>query len=942
MAEEVKFRITIDDNGSQVMKEISVNGEDLAQAFEKLGKTTEKIGEKMDQLGAETRDAFDQISSQTAAASESMGKLNTEVVNFASLSQGIDAVTSIFGQLAGACNELTGYYQAQVVAETKLETSMRNTMNAADEEIQSIKDLCSAQQDLGVIGDEVQLAGAQEMATYLEEADSLRTLIPVMNDVIAQQYGLNASQESAAQIATMMGKVMEGQVGALSRYGYSFDEAQEQILKFGTESERAAVLAEVIENSVGGMNAALAQTDAGKQQQLANTLGDIKEQLGSLVQGVSPFVQIAADAANAAGGAIKAANALKTLSNMESVAAAKAKILAAHQHVVSAAQRILAATGITAAASTTALTVAVTALYSALTFGIAAVITAIVAAIASFNDEADEFVDRVDEAKEAMDSFSDTVTRNSAQLQLEIGKLKGLKDGTQQAADQVDHLNRTYGDIFGSHKTAAEWYDVLVAKSQAYCQQLGYEAQAKTIASQKAAKELELQANGDRMSQIIASGKNSNDAEHRELARQNGILIQDIVRLGKQFDACMQKAREASAEMDSVVVRQRPAATPTKTKPTKPEENYADGTYGALKKQLQDLQAQRMTATRENIGHINDEIAKVQELIAEMDKASSIPTLQLGEVSVTAPQQKDWSTVSPAEITTYEELNKVMDALEEKMQKATAEQRAGIQRQISEVKKLKNTWDAANDAIDKEINPVIKPEVDLSEAYKGMKGVKSAWSSIKGVSGGIENMTEALKGNGKAWKKAMAVVDSGIQIYESISTVMEMVNALTTAHAVAKGVEAAANTTEMGTETAANAATMAETAGVQQALAVQAAAWSAVAAAKTFATYAEIPFAGPAIAAGFVAAQEAAIIAASIPKFAKGTVAYGPTLGLFGEYPGASSNPEIVTPENKMREIIREEHRATIYGGHEKLTFRIRGRDLEATRKRRNRLSSRT
>ncbi|MDE6702114.1 MAG: hypothetical protein K2K00_00370, partial [Muribaculaceae bacterium] len=49
-----------------------------------------------------------------------------------------------------------------------------------DAEIQSIKDLCSAQQQLGAIGDEVQLAGAQKLATFLSEKNSLAALIPVM------------------------------------------------------------------------------------------------------------------------------------------------------------------------------------------------------------------------------------------------------------------------------------------------------------------------------------------------------------------------------------------------------------------------------------------------------------------------------------------------------------------------------------------------------------------------------------------------------------------------------------------------------------------------------------------------------------------------------------------------------------------------------------------
>ena len=226
-------------------------------------------------------------------------KLNKKFINFAAVATGIDAISKSIKSVQGIIGELSDAYSAQIVVEKKLETTMRNSMDARAEDIQSIKDLCSVQQELGVIGDEVQLAGAQEMATYLGEKESLEKLIPVMNDMLAQQYGLNATQESAASIATMLGKVMNGQVGALSRYGYTFDEAQEKILKFGTESERAAVLCDVVSASVGGMNAELANTDIGKQKQLENTIGDIKEQLGSLAQQVSPFASIAAQSIEA-------------------------------------------------------------------------------------------------------------------------------------------------------------------------------------------------------------------------------------------------------------------------------------------------------------------------------------------------------------------------------------------------------------------------------------------------------------------------------------------------------------------------------------------------------------------------------------------------------------------------------------------------------------------
>lgn len=45
---------------------------------------------------------------------------------------------------------------------------------------------------------------------------------------------------------------------------------------------------------------------------------------------------------------------------------------------------------------------------------------------------------------------------------------------------------------------------------------------------------------------------------------------------------------------------------------------------------------------------------------------------------------------------------------------------------------------------------------------------------------------------------------------------------------------------------------------------------------------------------------------AKIPRLAKGGVIYQPTVAQIGEYSGARNNPEIVSPENKLREIYAE------------------------------------
>lgn len=174
-------------------------------------------------------------------------------------------------------------YNVQLEGETKLETIMKQRMNATDDMTESIKEFTAQQQELGIVGDEVQNAGAQQVATFLKEADSIKTLIPAMNDLLAQQKGLNASTGDAVTVANLMGKVLQGQTSALNRVGISFTEAEEKVLKYGTESERAAMLAQVITNNVGHMNEALANTSAGRIKQVENTMADIKEQFGAAV-----------------------------------------------------------------------------------------------------------------------------------------------------------------------------------------------------------------------------------------------------------------------------------------------------------------------------------------------------------------------------------------------------------------------------------------------------------------------------------------------------------------------------------------------------------------------------------------------------------------------------------------------------------------------------------
>lgn len=494
---------------------------------------------------------------------EEAEKAKQSVITWAQAAQAVDALQNSIAQLQGVLCDLTQAYQVQLVAETQLDTIMRQRMGSTDAEIQSVKQLCAAQQELGVIGDEVQMSGAQQMATFLKQKQSLEVLIPAMNNLIAQQNGLNATTQDAVSVGNMMGKAMQGQTEVLQRVGITFGETQKQVLQYGNESERAAMLAEVITANVGNMNAQLAKTDAGKQKQLENTLGDIKEQLGSMVQGAMPFVTIAAQTMICLAATAKLITSIKALSAAFVLTSIKGLALAVHERVVATAQNLLAASGYTATAGTAALTVAVTALYAAMTMGISLIITGIISLFSSMGDEAEDAAQDVDMLKESTDAFSSASSNAKAEIDMEVSALASLINSHKNTTKKVSELNKKYGESFGYHRTAAEWYDTLISKSKVYCAQIGYEAQAKVLASKIAAKQLEKESKQSERFQLGQQYWDGNGNTHynwenaaggkdyyEQLGGEVSKLTSEITVLQRQYGACIKHMVDAQKELD--------------------------------------------------------------------------------------------------------------------------------------------------------------------------------------------------------------------------------------------------------------------------------------------------------------------------------------------------------------------------------------------------------
>ena len=165
-------------------------------------------------------------------------------------------------------------------ADKMLETNLMKQANFKKEHIQMLKDEASALQDVGVVGDDVAVAGAGQLAIYKLKAEQIKTILPVIDDMVAKEKGFNGTQEDAIAMADVFGKAVEGKTKGLVKYGVSLTDAEEKLFKTMKREQRAEFLNKKLTAAIGGTNKALRETDEGKIVAAKGAWGDMQAELG--------------------------------------------------------------------------------------------------------------------------------------------------------------------------------------------------------------------------------------------------------------------------------------------------------------------------------------------------------------------------------------------------------------------------------------------------------------------------------------------------------------------------------------------------------------------------------------------------------------------------------------------------------------------------------------
>jgi hypothetical protein len=934
MSQQVNIKIKINDN----LKDVAVDAESLGKAIDEvIGKTD---------------------------------NLNTRIVRLGSISQIAEAASAAFGQLNDVFKGLTDAYAAQSVAETRLGQAMSNTMGASAEEVQSIKDLCSAQQKLGVIGDEVQLAAAQELATYLEYSDSLKAIIPVMNDMAAQQYGLGASAESVTQIATMLGKVMNGQTEALSRYGYKFDDAQKQILQFGTEAERAAVLVDVVGESVGGMNAALAQTPAGRMQQISNSFGDWKERIGQSVQSMMPMVSTFNQLAQGITTVTKLSAAFKALASTTAFAKVESMAVSASQKMQALSARILGAANYNAATATAAFKTQVIALQAAMTMGLSLAITGIIELITRLIGKSHEAADAVEEVDEASEAFANTSKDARAEIAGYQVQLEDIIKHHKNDARAVEELNGKYGEAFGYYNDAATWYKVLTANSAAYCRQLGYEAMAKKYSAQIS----------DLMDAQLDNEAKADDLKNRGQAWRRGFFknhLTDEAKKVQKAQADIEAAlSKAQAKYDNAIAKWNAAQEELRSGLEKYEDEarkasvangFQEMSLAQLTKAIQDQKG-----VVESLVGVDDKQAQAENrLLKQMEarKKALEKSYGLGSKSAGDKDKYDGSKLIE-NASSYKELGNNIKYYQNRLEEADiadAESIALYQQKINELQALQREFKLLDQAMSGELvapdfGEIEKQVDDQSSALFGQVG-QDAERALDKVFDEIDQRTSSIGLSGLSFKaefeltakvkgvelahqkidelqKMLAVAGEGerkgilasIQAWEHYAEALEgpskkgerftgMLGDMSTIAQSLSGVVDENTSSWLSWGSSVLSAVAEALPAIARMIGGQIAQAFAGAAAQSQSV--PFPYNLVSLAASMTAVGAAV---ASIPKFAEGGIAFRPTYGLFGE-----AGPEAIMPLDRFPDLMKgmlgiDEGN----GGVEKVEFSIRGDRLVA------------
>lgn len=301
------------------------------------------------------------------------------------------------------------------------------------------------------------------------------------------------------------------------------------------------------------------------------------------------------------------------------------------------------------------------ALMATLTLGLSAVITGIIVLWDKYSDAQEKAAEKAKERVKIESDGRAQMIKTRFEIESTLASLKEFTGTREEEKAKVKELNSKYGETFGYYDTLAQWYDILISKSDAYIQMLFLQAKAQSMVNKAVeldAKVAEAQAKpesdydtwwgyGGKVDRFFSS-----NASYKGNNNGRWLKQEEVDRLTKERDEWLEKAQ---AEMQKSVELAKSSGLGGHTKP---DPNAAKKEKQSEEQRASELLKLQMKNRQSEIDLLKESGEKRRRQIRlNYDK----------EIAELAAQEKKWRDAQKGSLTDGQE-----SSLKEAREKAAA------------------------------------------------------------------------------------------------------------------------------------------------------------------------------------------------------------------------------------------------------------------------------
>lgn len=265
-------------NSFEAMQGASKKAVDVA-AIKAAREELAKAGTAFDAIEKSIRDADtaqQKLNSDMERGTTSAASMGDRIKSLVSIYAGAQAVRGLFGFAKNALSETNNGMRS----DTQLRAVLANSGGGADT-YSALKATASGIESRGIYDEGNMLAGAAELATYMKDQAAISSMMGTLSNYAIGMTGGGALDDSQmVDLATQLGKALNGTFDGLAKKGFELTDAQKEIIENGTDMQKALVLDEVINESWANLYDTMSNTPEGKVIQLQNRWNALMDEVG--------------------------------------------------------------------------------------------------------------------------------------------------------------------------------------------------------------------------------------------------------------------------------------------------------------------------------------------------------------------------------------------------------------------------------------------------------------------------------------------------------------------------------------------------------------------------------------------------------------------------------------------------------------------------------------